>query len=338
VRSAFSEIVARARAARPDAVIRGVTVEPMVRRPNGRELHVGVLRDPIFGPVISFGAGGTAVEIVHDRAVALPPLNAFIARAMISETRVARMLASFRNMPAASIEAIVDVLLRLSNLVCELPHVRELDINPLVADETGAVALDCRIVVERPPASLYPYAHMAIHPYPSHLDSTWQLAEGTMITIRPIRPEDAQIEQTFVRNLSPQSRRFRFMYTLKELSQEMLVRFTQIDYDREMAFIAVTERDGKELELGVARYATMPDGKACEFALVVADEWQGKGIGTRLMTCLMQVARDRGLEVMEGEVLVENTSMLTLVEELGFVIGSSADDPSIQVVIKELQG
>jgi acetyltransferase len=339
VRSAFSEIVARARKARPDAVISGVTVEPMVRRPNGRELHVGVLRDPIFGPVISFGAGGRAVEIVHDRAVALPPLNAFIAREMIAETRVAAMLASFRNMPAASIDAIVDVLLRLSSLVCELPHVRELDINPLVADETGAVALDCRIVVERPAASLYPYAHMAIHPYPSHLDSTWQLAEGTMITIRPIRPEDAQIEQTFVRELSPQSRRFRFMYTLKELSQEMLVRFTQIDYDREMAFIAVTEGEGegKELELGVARYATMPDGKACEFALVVADEWQGKGIGTRLMTCLMQVARDRGLDVMEGEVLTDNISMLRLVGELGFVIRPDDDDPGIQVVTKELQ-
>jgi len=335
VRNAFARMTEEVRARRPDARIVGVTLERMVHRPHGRELLVGVARDAVFGPVISFGAGGTAVEIVRDRSVALPPLNTFIAADLVGRTRVSRLLDAFRGLPAVNRDAVIDVLLRVSELVCELPQVCELDINPLVADEEGAVALDARVLVDYPGAPRGPYGHMAIHPYPAHLESRWQLADGTDVTIRPIRPEDAGIEQAFVRRLSPESRYFRFMRTLAELTPEMLVRFTQIDYDREMAFVACVWSGGQETEVGVARYVTNPDGKSCEFAVVIADEWQGKGLASRLMTELLRVARERGLEVMQGEVLGSNVRMLQLVSGLGFVAGSG-DDPAVCVVTKRL--
>lgn len=335
VRRAYGEMVDEAHARLPEARIHGVTIERMVRRRHGRELLVGVARDPVFGPVIGFGAGGTAVEIHRDRSVALPPLNPFIAADLVARTRVARLLDSFRGLPAADREAVVDTLLRVSELVCELPHVCELDINPLLADEGGVVALDARVVVDFPGAPKGPYGHMAIHPYPAHLETRWQLPDGTDVMIRPIRPEDAELEQAFVRKLSPESRYFRFMRTLAELTPEMLVRFTQIDYDREMAFLACVVRDGSETEVGVARYVTNPDRRTCEFAVVTADEWQGKGIAARLMTELMRVARERGLQQMEGEVLAANARMFHLMRSLGFVVGPS-EDPAVHVVTKEL--
>jgi len=176
---------------------------------------------------------------------------------------------------------------------------------------------------------------MAIHPYPAHLETRWQLADGTDVTVRPIRPEDAEMEQAFVRALSAESRYFRFMRTLAELTPEMLVQFTQIDYDSEMAFVACVAREDREVEVGVARYVVNPDGRTCEFAVVIADEWQGKGIASRLMTELIGVARQRGLRTMVGEVLVSNPRMFQLMHSLGFVI-APGDDPAVHVVTKEL--
>jgi acetyltransferase len=336
VRAVFNELTAEAAKARPGARISGVTVEPMADRSHGRELMVGVLRDPAFGPAIVFGAGGTAVEVMRDRAVALPPLNEFIIRSLLSHTRSAKLLGPWRRQPAADMKALEGVLMAVSRMVCELPEIREMDINPLLADESGAVAVDARITVDRHTPAAGRYAHMAIHPYPADLLDTWQLADGTDITIRPIRPEDAAIEQAFVRGLSPESKYFRFMHLLQELTPEMLVRFTQIDYDREMALIAVAERDGNEVELGVARYVTNPDGESCEFAVVVADAWHHRGIGSRLMTRLMEVAAARGLTTMEGEVLAENTGMLRMVKGLGFSARPSVEDRDIQVVTRPL--
>lgn len=336
VRGAYNELVNSVRAKRPDADIRGATVERMYPGPYGRELLVGVLRDPVFGPVIAFGAGGTAVEVLRDRAVALPPLNDFIARRLIERTRIARMLGPFRNLPPVDLEALLAALRRVSEMVCELPQIHELDINPLMADERGVVALDARIAVTLPAAAARPYAHMAIHPYPMHLTTRLQLPDGTDILIRPIRPEDAEIEQTFVRRLSSRSKYFRFMQTLRELTPEMLVRFTQIDYDRELAFIAVTRQDGRDVEIGVTRYVLNPDGESGEFALVVADEWQAKGIGSQLLTTLIDAARARGMKSLDGEVLEENAPMLHLVRKLGFDVHSSRDDPHVKTVVRRL--
>jgi len=336
IRSTYQELIDSVRNNYPDAKIEGVTIEPMHTPANGRELFVGVTRDPVFGPAITFGAGGVQMEVLKDRAVALPPLNTFLAKKMISQTHISHLLGKFRNMPAINMDTLVQVLRRVSEMVCELPEIKALDINPLIADEDGVLALDTRIVVEHKVSSLDTYAHMAIHPYPTHLISQLQLADGTNIKIRPIRPEDASIEQGFVRELSSQSKYYRFMQGLNELTQEMLVRFTQLDYHRELALIAVLEQLDEETELGVARYVMNPDGESCEFALVVADDWQHKGIGSHLMNALIEAARQRGIKIMDGEILANNHPMLELAESLGFSVKTIPDDPGVRTVSKQL--
>jgi acetyltransferase len=330
VQDAWQRIVEDARRLRPQARIHGVSVEPMVRRAHGRELMVGVIRDPVFGPAIVFGTGGTAVEVHRDRAVALPPLNQFLIADMIRGTRVAKLLGAFRRMPPVDMGALEEVLLRISEMVCELPEISEVDVNPLIADEAGAIAVDARVVLRPAPPRRDRYGHMAIHPYPAHLVSTWQPAGGPPVTLRPIRPEDAQMEQAFVKRLSPESRYFRFMDTLRELTPAMLVRFTQIDYDREMAFVATVAAAGGEEEIGVARYVANPDGESCEFALVIADDWHRKGLGRRMMEQLIEVARARGLRSMIGHVLGENRGMLALCGKLGFTVSDSAEGPIVK--------
>jgi acetyltransferase len=330
VQEAWQRIVDDAKRLRPEARVNGVSVEPMVRRAHGRELMVGVIRDPVFGPAIVFGTGGTAIEVHRDRAVALPPLNAFLIADMIRGTRVAKLLGAFRRMPPVDMGALEEVLLRVSELVCELPEVAELDINPLIADESGAIAVDARVVLRPAAPRRDRYGHMAIHPYPAHLVGAWQPREGPPVTLRPIRPEDAEMERAFVKSLSAESRYFRFMDTLRELTPQMLMRFTQIDYDREMAFVATVGGAGAETEIGVARYVANPDGESCEFALVVADDWQRKGLGRRMMEQLIGVARARGLRSMVGHVLAENHGMLSLCRKLGFAIGDSAEGPMVK--------
>lgn len=329
---AFRGIVESARAARPEAEILGVTVERMAHAEDARELVVGVSRDPVFGPVVLFGAGGTMVEILRDSAVGLPPLNEVLARRLIDRTRVSRLLSAFRERPPVDRAAVVDVLLRVSELVCDLPQVMGLDINPLFAGPGGVVAVDARITIARPPAKDGPYDHVAIHPYPRHLITRTHLPDGTPLTIRPIRPEDAESEATFVRELSDQAKRFRFMGAVDELSPEMLARFTQIDYRREMALVAIVEQASGPVQVGVARYFINPDKSGCEFAIVVSDRIQHQGIGTRLMKALMEAARDHGLTRIEGTVLRENASMLMLMKELGFAQRRSTEDPELVVV------
>jgi acetyltransferase len=336
VRGNYRELIERVQRHRPEANLEGVTVEKMHRTTNGREVMVGVISDPVFGPVISFGAGGTFVEVMEDAAIAIPPINDSLARNLIKRTKVSRALEEFRNMPAANKDALVDVLLRVSNMACELPWLQEMDINPLILDEKGAMAVDARIVVGIPKPSPDAYAHMAIHPYPADLESTFQLPDGRDVTIRPIRPEDAEIEQDFIRNLSDEAKYFRFMHAVHELTPQMLVRFTQIDYDREMALIVVTWEDGKEVEHGVVRYVTNPDQNSCEFAVVISDEFQGHGIGQRMLTRLMEIARSRGLDMMEGEVLTSNHRMLELVKSMDFQIQRSSDNPGVQYVWTKL--
>ncbi len=336
VQSAYREIVESVKEQKPDTNIVGVVVEAMYNDSNGRELLVGLNRDPVFGPAVLFGAGGTATEVLRDRAVALPPLNRLLAEDMISRTRVAKMLGPFRHMPAAAVEDVVQVLLRISEMACELPQIKELDINPLMVNEAGAVAVDARIVVEYQPAGRSPYQHMAIHPYPTHLYSRQQLPEGINLVIRPIRPEDAEIERDFVRQLSPQSKYLRFMYNFTELPPHMLARFTQIDYDREMALIAVVEQRQTETEIGVARYIINADRVSCEFAVVVADEWRRRGIAGRLMDKLIECARGRGLEVMEGFVLRDNKEMISFCKSMDFSIEPDPDDLHLVRVKKDL--
>lgn len=330
VRTAFREMMDSVRAQRPDAKIDGVTIEPMLERPHAREIMIGIATDPVFGPVISFGAGGTAAEIFADSNVALPPLNEYLSRDLINGTRAGRLLRHFRNLPEADQQKVIEVLQRVSEIACELREVQELDINPLLVDEDGVIAVDARIVVATPATSTAHYGHMAIHPYPAELVSEWQLRDGTDVVIRPIQPEDATIEQAFVQGLSPQTKYNRFMQNFDKLTPEMLARFTQIDYDREMAFVSVINDGSPNAEMiGVARYVSNPDRHSCDFGLTVGDAYQRQGIGRELMRRLIAVARDRGIEVMEGDVLASNVNMLALCKGMGFRIARNDEDPEV---------
>jgi len=345
VRNAYHDIIDTVQKRRPDAKINGVSIEPFLSRPNGRELMIGVFRDPIFGPVITFGAGGFDVEIFSDRSVALPPLNKFLAKDLIESTRASKILGQFHNMPPVDLDALKEVLLCISEMVCELPWIQELDINPLIVDENGAIAADARIVIDHASSSSGDrYAHMSIYPYPVHLIQEWQTNDGKVVTIRPIRPEDADMEQEFVKNMSDESRYYRFMDTMRELTQTMLVRFTQIDYDREMALVATIAdkgadaKEGRDKQIGVARYVVNPDGESVEFALAVGDDWQKCGVGRKLMTALIECARMKGYRAVVGDVLSTNAKMFRLMTSLGFTIHPHPDDTAVKRVVRPLTG
>lgn len=349
VRDNYNDMLQRVTRLLPDARINGVTVQNMAGHRRGREIYIGLVTDDPFGPVIAFGAGGTMIELIDDRAMELPPLNQFLARRLIERARVAETLGEWRGASAVDREALEQVLLRVSEMVCELPQLREMDINPLIIDETGAVAVDARIVVHNAPQAASGHAnqynHLAILPYPARYEHVWPLRGGGEYTVRPIHPDDAHMLQELVHNLSPESRYFRFVSSLIELPPTMLARFTLIDYDREMALVAVFkerragpdgEISGTERIVGVSRYITNPDRASCEFALVVADDFNGKGLGSRLMQSIMDVARDKGLAEMEGLVLANNPGMLKLMRSLGFAVKPFAGDPDFKLVTHAL--
>ena len=358
VRAQYAEILASVRRARPEARLDGVTLQSMRTGRFGRELYAGVFRDPMFGPVVAFGAGGTRIEMVRDTTLEFPPLNRFLARRMIERTRIAEALGEFRGSPGVDFETIETLLVRVSEMVCEFPAIAELDINPVIADERGLVAVDARVVIDAAPArQAQRHSHLAILPYPAQLTRVRCSNDGRYYAIRAIRPEDADLLQSFVRGLSEQSRYFRFVSALAELTPRMLVRYTQIDYDRELALIAVvgpgepggeaggepggepggaTQSPGDERIVGVARYLLNPDGETCEFATAIADDWQGQGVGSTLMRSIVDSARGKGLRRIEGYVLANNAKMLGLMSRLGFAIETWRDDPSLKLVTMDL--
>jgi acetyltransferase len=348
-RDNYNDMVERVRRLMPDARINGVTVQKMAHARRGREIYVGLVTDDPFGPVIVFGAGGTMIELLNDRAMELPPLNQFLARRLIERSRVAETLGVWRGATAVNMEALEQVLLRVSEMVCELPQLREMDINPIIVDESGAVAVDARIVINNAPQAssgrTSNYNHLSILPYPARFEKVMPLRGGGEYTIRPIHPDDAEMLKKHVRELSPQSRYFRFVSSMAELPTSMLARFTLIDYDREMALIAVVKERKSDDEgniteteriVGVSRYVTNPDQSSCEFALVVADDFNGKGLGSRLMESIMDVAREKGLAEIEGLVLANNAGMLRLMRGLGYEVKHYPDDPDFKLVTHTL--
>lgn len=345
VRDAYNDMVQAVRRLQPNARINGVTIQNMSGKKRGRELYIGLVTDQPFGPVITFGAGGTMIELIADRAMELPPLNQFLAHRLVERVRVAETLGEWRGAPPVNVEAIEHILLRVSEMACELPQLREMDINPIIVDESGALAVDARIVIDHAAPSAQEYSHLAILPYPSHYEQEWPLRGGEQYTIRPVRPDDAEMLQAFVRGLSAESRYFRFVSSISELPARMLSRYTLIDYDREMALVAVfRERvaaaDGEFTEteriIGVSRYITNPDVTSCEFSLVVSEDFKGQGIGSRLMLSIMDFARAKGLSEIDGLVLTHNDTMLKLMKSLGFTIKSYAEDPDFRLVTKTL--
>ena len=349
VRDAYNDMMQTVARLQPQARINGVTVQNMASAKRGREIYIGLVTDDPFGPVIAFGAGGTMIELINDRAMELPPLNQFLARRLIERSRVAETLGEWRGSNAVNMDALEQVLLRVSEMVCELPQLREMDINPFIVDEHGAVAVDARIVIDHATQTASSgnssYNHLAILPYPARFEQVWPLRGGGEYSVRPIRPDDAKMLQDLVHSLSPESRYFRFVSSISELPATMLARFTLIDYDREMALVAVVKErtasaDGKMTEteriVGVSRYITNPDKASCEFALVVADDFSGKGLGSRLMLSIMDVAREKGLSEIDGLVLANNPSMLKLMRSLGFSIKTFAEDADFKLVTHAL--
>jgi acetyltransferase len=348
-RDTYNDMVERVGRLQPKARINGVTVQRMARSRRGREIYVGLVTDDPFGPVIVFGAGGTMIELINDRAMELPPLNQFLAHRLIERSRVAETLGEWRGASAVKMEALDQVLLRVSEMVCELPQLREMDINPIIIDETGAVAVDARIVIDSAPQAASGranhYHHLSILPYPARYEQIWPMRGGGEYSVRPIHPDDAQMLQDLMHHLSPESRYFRFVSSIAELPPSMLARFTLIDYDREMALVAVFKErtagaDGEITEteriIGVSRYITNPDQSSCEFSLVVADDFGGKGLGSRLMESIMEVARDKGLAEIEGLVLANNSGMLRLMRGLGFTEKPFPEDPDFKLVTHTL--
>ena len=349
VRDGYQQMMDAVRRQKPEARINGVTVQAMARADRGRELYIGVVTDDPFGPVIAFGAGGTMIELLNDHAMELPPLNQFLARRLIERSRVHETLGEWRGRPAIDRTVLEQMLLRVSEMVCELPQLREMDINPVIVDEHGAVAVDARIVVgaaaQTSSGRAGRYGHLSILPYPARYTQIWPLRGGGEYRVRPIKPDDAQMLQDFVSRLSSESRYFRFVSNIAVLPPSMLSRFTLIDYDREMALCAEVdvEEQGQEGEtlkrhrvIGVSRYITNPDQTSCEFSLVVDDAYAGQGLGTRLMLSIMDVARDKGLQQIEGLVLANNSGMLKLMRGMGFEVKAFHEDPDFKLVTNSL--
>jgi len=339
---AAREMRARVAERAPRARIDGFTVSPMIRRPDAYELILGATEDPLFGPVIMFGQGGTAAEIIGDSAMALPPLNLALAEDVMARTRIDRLLRGFRDRPPAARAEIATALVRLSRLVAELDSVAELDINPLLADSAGVVALDARIVVRRAPPAGERARRFAIRPYPSELEAVVE-HKGVRYRIRPIQPEDEPALVEAFRRLTPEDVRMRFFAPIRMLSHEMAARLTQIDYDREMALVLAEEHKGKAAPdrsqtgfVGIVRLAADPDFEHAEFAIIVLTHAQGRGIGRLLMEQILAYAKRRGIRRVHGDVLAENHRMLKLARDLGFEIRALSEAPSIIRVTKTL--
>jgi acetyltransferase len=324
VRFAADSMHRRVHGLRPSARLDGFTVQAMARRADTSELIVGVATDPVFGPVILFGQGGTAVEVMADRAIALPPLNTVLARDLVSRTRVAKLLAGYRNTPAADMEAISRTLIQVSRLVVDIPELVELDINPLLANAQGVIALDARIRVQ--PAREVGVGRLAIRPYPQELEERieWQ---GESLLLRPIKPEDAPQHVEFFNALDQEDIRYRIFTRLRELQPSQLARLTQIDYDREMALIAVRERPSHKPEtLGVVRVIADPDNISAEFAIIVRSDLKGQGLGRILMKQVIDYCRRRGMQEIVGEALSHNRRVIDLVKPFGFEVSPMHED------------
>ena len=326
---ACAAMLERVRRERPDADVQGFTVQRMVRLKHAHELIIGASVDPVFGPVILFGQGGTAVEVLADRALALPPLNTPLALAQIARTRVARLLRGYRDEPAADINGVAQVLVSVSQLLADLPELAELDINPLLVNHEGAVALDARVRVSaRRPAGA---ANFAIQPYPQQLVESWvwdNKGQHEAVTLRPIRPEDEPQHRQFLELIDPEDIRLRVFYSRRHIEHSELARLTQIDYAREMAFIATRAGPGGEEEtLGTVRATVDPDNQGAEFGVLVRSDLKGSGLGHRLMTKIIDYLRARGTRRLEGTVLRENTGMLELARRLGFRESANPGDP-----------
>jgi acetyltransferase len=329
VRTAAADILARARRLRPEARISGVIVQAMVVKAKARELILGLADDPTFGTVVVFGRGGTAVEIINDKALALPPLDLQLARDLIERTRVSRLLRAYRDVPAVKPDAVAMVLVKLAQMAADIPEIREFDINPLLADETGATAVDARVAVgprQRKFAGSGP-ANFAVRAYPSKWERHLQVKEGWRVFARPMRPEDEPTIHDFLKRVTPNDLRLRFFAPMKEFTHEFIARLTQLDYARAMAFIAFDEKTHEMV--GVVRIHSDSIYETGEYAILLRSDLKGRGLGWALMQLIIEYARSEGLKAISGDVLQENTVMLDMCRQLGFQVKPDPVEPDI---------
>ena len=321
VREAFKEVMQRAKQYDPDADILGVTVQPMIKR-QGYEVIIGAKADPLFGPVILFGMGGVGVELFKDFAIGIPPLNETLVRRMMEETKVYQLLKGFRNEPPANIKLLEEILVRFSQMLVDFPQLKEVDINPLFINEKEAFAFDARIVID--PDKVFkkfePHQHLVVTPYPTKYETLWRLRDGRTVILRPIKPEDESMWLEMFQNFSEESIRYRFFQILKDTPHETRVRYCNIDYDREIAIVAELTEEGRKRILGVARVSIEPDGKTGEIAFIVADPWQGLGLGTKLVDYVLEICADMKLETIYAIMLADNYRAMGLMKKMGFTV------------------
>lgn len=337
VRSEAEAMLARVREAAPEARIEGFTVQEMAVRPDAYELIVGMTENELFGPVLLFGEGGIGVEVVEDYALALPPLNMRLATELMGRTRIWRRLQGYRSMKAVDIDSVAMTLNKISQLIVDFPEIAELDVNPLLADHDGVLALDASIRVAVP--KLPGAKRLAIRPYPKSLEGDIRIKDGRQFFVRPILPEDEPLVHHMVANQTPEDLRLRFFAPLKRLSHQAAARLTQIDYDREMGLVAVgpDPETGKTIMYGVVRITADPDNLRAEYAVMVRSDMKGQGLGFILMSKILDYARLRGIKEVYGEVLRENTNMLGMCRALGFVRKENLDEPGVVEVKIDLE-
>jgi acetyltransferase len=331
VRAAVGEIMARAKALRPDARVDGVTIHPMIVRPKARELIVGLADDPTFGPVVVFGRGGIGVEVINDKALALPPLDLKMAHDLIARTRVSRLLKAYRDVPAAREDEVALALVKLAQLAADVPEICALDINPLLADETGILALDARVSVVpvRPMFKGPGHPRFAVRPYPREWERHLVLADDWRVFVRPVRPEDEDLFRLFFTKVTMDDLRLRFFAPVKDFGHNFIARLTQLDYARAMAFVAIEDASGDML--GAVRLHADANYQTAEFAILLRSDLKGRGLGWRLMELILDYGRSEGLRQINGQILRENTVMIRMCRELGFDIRSDPEDPEIVV-------
>jgi acetyltransferase len=328
VRKAFDEIVQNIKTLKPDARIDGVSIHNMITQYD-YELIVGVKKDPICGPVIMFGLGGKDTELIRDFAVGLPPLNHVLARRILEQTRVyERLSGGYRDRIPVNLRQLDDILVRVSDLIADFPEIMELDINPIVIRGESAIALDAKILLdtEAIKGGTAEYGHLIISPYPTRYVTLWQTKDGRSVILRPIKPDDEAMEKKAIEKLTEESQRFRFFSILHKVTHEMLVRFCNIDYDREMTITAEYAEKGEKRSVGNSRLLIQSDGLSGEFAVLVAEDFRNIGLGLKLTDMIIGIARDKGLKSIYGIALKENSRMISLARRLGFTIENNGGE------------
>ncbi|MGQ9641354.1 MAG: acetate--CoA ligase alpha subunit [Candidatus Bathycorpusculaceae bacterium] len=341
VEQAFENITRRAKEYNPNTEIIGVTVQPMIKR-RGYEIIIGSKKDSIFGPVILFGMGGIGVELFKDFAIGLPPLNQTLARRLMEETKIYQLLKGYRSMSAVNIKLLEEILVRFSQMLVDFPQLLEVDINPLLIDEKEAFVLDARVVIDKELALKmfsprdYPSAcpsHLVICPYPKKYETLWRLKDGRIVVLRPIKPEDEPLWLEMFQNFSEESIRYRFFQIIKDTPHEVRVRYCNIDYDREMAIVAELTENGRRRIVGVVRVSLEPDRRTGEIAFIVADPWQGLGLGTKMVDYALEVCKDMGVETLYAIMLPDNKRAINLTKKMGFTL-KTMEDGTIKGILK----